>query len=167
MNGGGCIAKATDTCSKPHISFYDFIQSFHEGIHDWLRSERFEAVFDFCKCRMPSSLTNSNIDDVHVLQRSFKDSCAKLGTLIGEFRQCSIWRHFFRWDKNRDVGHFGSTVTFWERRHCRSSIALSSAHRDAHPSEDIPRWGQWSAPASPATDVRETSPMRRPASDKA
>lgn len=167
MNRRCRIAKATNTRSKTRIPPDDFIQVFHEGIHDWLCSERFEPVFDLCKCRMTSPVTNSNIEDVHVLQRRVKKPGAKVRALIGKFRENPIWRHLFRGDKNRDIGHFSSTATFGGGHRCHLLIALSAVHKDGCPSEDVPRWGQWSGPVSPATDVQGTSPMRQPASDKA
>ena len=91
MNGRGHVAKATDACSKAGISFDDAIQFFHKEIHDGFRPERFKAVFDFCICLIiPRAMTDSNIDDVYVRQRSLKHPCAEVGALIGEFRQISI-----------------------------------------------------------------------------
>lgn len=106
MNGRGHVAKATDACSKAGISFDDAIQFFHKEIHDGFRPERLKAVFDFCICLIiPPAMTDSNIDDVYVRQRSLKHHCAELGALIGEFRQISIRRHLFAWYENRNVGH--------------------------------------------------------------
>ncbi|OHV97752.1 hypothetical protein AKG95_11460 [Janthinobacterium lividum] len=90
MNGRGRVAKATDACSKAGISFDDAIQFFHKEIHDGFRPERFKAVFDFCKCLIPPAMTDTDIDDVDILQRSLKNPCAELGALIGECHQISI-----------------------------------------------------------------------------
>ena len=105
MNGRCRIPKATNARSQTCVHFYDFIQSFHERIHYWSGPERVETVFDFCKCLMPSAMTNINIDDVYALWRGFKKPCAKLATLIGELRQGYIGGHLFGWDKNRNVRH--------------------------------------------------------------
>ena len=107
MNRRCRIAKATNAGSQPGMHFYHPVQLFHESIHDWFRPERFEAVFNFCKCLMALAMTNRYIDDVDMLQGGLKQPCAKVATLIGELGQLDIRGHVFGWDKNRNVRHAG------------------------------------------------------------
>lgn len=117
------------------MAFYCLIQSRHEIVHDRWRSERFEAVLDLRVSRMPTPLASSDIDDMHVVQRSLEDVRAKPGASLGEFRQIRFGRHLLRLDKDRQVRHIDSAPASGALLHYHWSIAQPSGHRGVRSSE--------------------------------
>ncbi len=116
MDARRFVAEAANARGQIGAALNDVVQFLHEQVHHGRCPERFEAVLDLDKGRMPPAMPNGDKNDMHILQGRPKDAGAERCASLRERHEHLLRRHPVLRDVEGDIRHRRSP------RACRGDV---------------------------------------------